>query len=338
MRNKLGTLHLAVTIAFVLLQSASLSPSHAEESRPHHAARVIAIGDGRISVLSPRELSSGDVLVLSPPETSEDCGLLRIDRVSQAAPDRWVGSGRLRPGTFAVVGDSALLSHDTHLPIAASCRSRIPAELAPQAARPVWPGVNRTYAKLRVHVGLHKFGWDGQHGQRSWGLIAELGAEANTSRGLRIGFELGPASFVVERPFLTARFHLGYTSSTFAVSLGIANGSTWYYPQIGPLIRIGRLDASYALLQMSWSTYPPRPVPADLDLDVFLRTSRRTRAHLNIGGGYGSVIGVFATLGGQILLRGSGMRGTTQLGGGAGVGWVGYDLGPMLLTAIEHRF
>ena len=303
--------------------------AHAEPSPP----RIIQLTAERISVLSAHPLRRAETLVIRSP-SGEDCGLLVLDSVEPRA-DGWLGAGALRSGTQARLDDTALPVREDSLPGGPPCTSR--REPAPAPARPRWGGLHRAYLRVRPYIGFHRVGW-GEHAEATSGVIADLGAEANTASGFKIGFEIAPLKYIYERPQLSGRLHLGYASEVFALSLGVGNGLSWYYPQIGPIVRLGRFDRSYAILRISWAVYPPRPIPMDLDLDINVRIRERWRWNLNLGGGYGNMIGVYATTGAQLLLGGSGQRGTTVLSAGLGIAWVVYDLGPALSLGVEQRF
>lgn len=323
------TLRSAWFSALCALSAAGAGRAQADPSPP----RIIDLTAKRISVLSPVPLRRAETLVIRSP-SGEDCGLLVLDTVEQRA-DGWLGVGAQRSGTQARLDDTALPVGESSLPDGPLCTSR--REPAPASARPRWAGVHRAYLRVRPYIGFHRVGW-GEHAEATSGVIADLGAEANTASGFKIGFEIAPLKYIYERPQLSGRLHLGYANEVFALSLGVGNGLSWYYPQIGPIVRLGRFDRSYAILRISWAVYPPRPIPMDLDLDINVRIRERWRWNLNLGGGYGNMIGVYATTGAQLLLGGSGLRGTTVLSAGLGIAWVIYDLGPALSLGVEQRF
>lgn len=340
--------------AWVLGALGGLGLGAVPRARAGPLPKITALTPERISVLSAQPLHRFDTLVIRSP-AGEDCGLLVLDTVEQR-PEGWLGVGAQRSGTWARLDDAAVPVSENSPPGGAPCRSREPAPAAASAPlgpvgpvgtatpatsasppRPRWAGVHRAYVRARPYVGFHRYGLDG-HAESTSGVIADLGAEANTASGFKIGFEIAPLKYIYERPQMSARLHLGYANEVFALSLGIGNGLSWYYPQLGPIVRLGRLDGTFATVRISWAVYPPRPIPMDLDVDINVRTSRRTRWNLNLGGGYGNLIGVYATTGAQLLLGGTGLRGTTVLSAGLGVAWVIYDLGPALSLGIEQRF
>lgn len=306
--------------------AAAAGPARADST----PARVIDLGARRISILSPGPLRRAATLVIRSP-SGEDCGLLILDTVEQRA-DGWLGVGALRSGTQARLADAVLPVDESRLPDGPPCTSR--REPAPT---PRWTGVHRAYLRVRPYIGFHRVGW-GEHAEPTGGVIADFGAEANTASGFKIGVEIAPLKYIYERPQLSGRLHLGYANEVFALSLGIGNGLSWYYPQIGPIVRLGRLDRTYAVVRISWAIYPPRPIPMDLDVDINVPIRERWRWNLNLGGGYGNMIGIYATTGAQLLLGGTGQRGTTVLTAGLGVAWVIYDLGPALSLGVEQRF
>ncbi|MFO0572589.1 MAG: hypothetical protein U1A78_01180 [Polyangia bacterium] len=318
----------AICVVLVLgtLGAAAVGQARADPGPP----RIIDLSARRILILSPVPLRRAETLVIRSP-SGEDCGLLVLDTVEPRAGG-WLGVGAQRSETRARLGDTAYPVGESSLPDGPPCTSR----RAPTPA-PGWTGVHRAYVRVRPYIGFHRFGW-GEHAEPTAGVVSDLGAEANTASGFRIGVEIAPLNYIYERPQLSGRLHLGYANEVFALSLGIGNGLSWYYPQISPIVRLGRLDGTYAVVRISWALYPPRPIPMDLDVDVNVRIRERWRWNLNVGGGYGNLIGIYATTGAQLLLGGTGLRGTTVLGAGLGIAWVVFDLGPALSLGVERRF
>lgn len=198
--------------------------------------------------------------------------------------------------------------------------------------------MNRGQVRVRPFYGIKEIAFDGELHQPPAGALADLSIEAETRSGFRIGFDLAPLMFLAPRPQITARLHLGYANELLAISMGLGSGLTWLYPQAGPVIRIGRHEGAHAHFRLSFSLYPPRPLPVDADLDVLVPVHPRLRLQLNVGGGYGNLIGVYGTVGTQVLLARQGVRGATRLSVGVGVAWVQYYLGPTGLAGLEQLF
>ena len=208
----------------------------------------------------------------------------------------------------------------------------------PQEAEPPWRGSYRAWVLLRPLFGISQVGWQSSAPESLlFGMIGDLGVEANTRLGLLIGAELAPLTWYLERPQIAARFRLGYTNQRLAVGVSLANAGTWIYPQLGLGARMGRLERSYVLVRIGWSTYPPRPLPADFYLEVNAVLDRKRRLNLQLGGNYADLISLYGTAGLQIFLRGSGGAGTSILVAGAGVSWFLYYLGPMFVFGYEAR-
>lgn len=211
---------------------------------------------------------------------------------------------------------------------------------AEPARSPRREGLNRAYVRVRPFYALQRLAWEGDAEQaRFGGAIADLGVEANLPSGLLLGAALDPVLIgLAQRPVLTPRLYLGYTQPTLAIGVSVANGTSWLAPQAGPLVRLGRFDGTHAIVRMSWSVYPPRPLPVDASVQIVGRVSPRARVTFDMGGSYGDYIGAQAALGAQLLLRARGGPGTTVLSAGLGAAWVNYSIGPMASLGVEHRF
>jgi hypothetical protein len=211
--------------------------------------------------------------------------------------------------------------------------------LAGQAHAEEAQALNRGYARVRPYAGVTPAGFVGEElPARPAGAIADLGVEAQTRSGFLIGFEFAPLTLGAARPQMTGRLQLGYANEQLAIGVGVGSGFTSAYAQVGPVLRIGRYDRTHAHLRVSFSVYPPQPIPSDLDLDVIVPVHRRVRLDINLGGGYGNVIGLYATLGTQVLVAQRGDRAATRLTFGAGVSWVQYTVGPAALVGLEQLF
>lgn len=173
------------------------------------------------------------------------------------------------------------------------------------------------------------------------GVLADVGVEATTGFGLRVGAELAPLLVHFTRPYIpytSARVHLGYANPSVAIGLACGAGLSWAYPQLGPHLRIGRFDRTYATLRASWSVYPPLPLPTDLLLEVNTAVRPRVHVSVEVGGGFGNVVGLFTTAGVHYQLAGDGGAGTDVLSAGLGLSWLQYALGPMASFGYERRF
>lgn len=197
--------------------------------------------------------------------------------------------------------------------------------------------VHRGWARVRPFVGVAPAGFTGEEVIEPAGAIADLGVDAETRSHFRIGFEFAPLTFTAARPQMTGRLQLGWASDKLAISVGVGSGFTSAYAQVGPVVRIGRYDQAHALLRVSFSVYPPEPIPSDMDLEVVVPVHRLVRLDLNLGGGYGTVIGLYGTVGTQILVAHRN-RAATRLTVGAGVSWVAYTVGPAALVGVEQLF
>jgi hypothetical protein len=211
---------------------------------------------------------------------------------------------------------------------------------AEASPNPPAPGLNRAWVTARVFAARTGFGWEGDGSYWTGGLIADLGSEINTPRGLKLGFELAPLTFTGQRPFLSTRFVAGYSNPSVSIGLAVGSGLTWFYPRLGPVLRIGRFERTHAHIRASWSVYPAQPLPTDLDIDVSTAVRGRCRGRLNLGGTYSSnsAISVYALLGVQYALGSGGEGKTTLLGLGAGFTWTEFALGPMLALSLDRRF
>ncbi len=198
--------------------------------------------------------------------------------------------------------------------------------------------LNRGWARVRPFAGVRAAGFSGEDVTMPAGAIADLGVDAETRSGFLIGVEIAPLTIMAARPQISARLHLGYANEKLAIGVGVGSGFTSQYAQVGPLVRLGRHDRTHANLRISFSVYPPQPIPSDLDLEVVVPVHQRVRLDINLGGGYGTVIGLYGTVGTQVLVASKGPRNQTRLNVGIGVSWVQYALGPAALVGIDQVF
>lgn len=276
------------------------------------AARVIAAGDGRTVLLEP-------------------LGAFDPSRVL-------VGSGSVQVAVDRL-GDRVASAH-----VVAGRALTVGELLYPTAAR-LHPGLgvalSRVWVRVRPVLGLRNVGGDNRDGSLRPGVVMDLGAEITTARGLRLGAELAPLAAVstVFTPSTSVRFHLGYATLHVAISLGLGCSLAFYYPQAGPLLRLGRLDRAHALLRLTWSIYPPRIAPVDAQLEVNVPLGgTRARLHLEAGGAYGNLLGVYGLAGAQLATRGNGGPRSFLVTAAVGVAWVQYSVGPALSIGIEERW
>ena len=199
---------------------------------------------------------------------------------------------------------------------------------------------NRVYVTMSGFGGVSGFGYTGDDLPPAiGGLVGTAGAELVLDNGMTLGFEIAPFTWVsaMTRPSLSARLAVGIARKRIALALEAGSALTWLYPQLGPSLRIGGLDATYARLRLSWAIYPAVPVPVDLDLELSTPLSARLRGNANLGAVYGNTIAAFGTVGVSYLPRGS-----RNLHGGAftvgvGVAWMQWALGPMVTVGYERR-
>lgn len=216
-----------------------------------------------------------------------------------------------------------------------------------------WSGVNRIYARLRP-FGLFGYGGTIVHGSAG-GLMAQVGFDHQGARGLRVGVELSPASFIAgegSEMAIGVSTHVGRSAKLWAAGLGL--GITFFYRssdysgedqgalpivQLEPRFRIGAIDRSHLDLRIDWVVLPPWPLPTSAEIDIILPATRRLLLEASAGGGYAPTYyyGVYGTLGVQYLLRGQGLRRTTLLSAGAGVAWLERVPGPLFLIGVEQR-
>jgi hypothetical protein len=207
-------------------------------------------------------------------------------------------------------------------------------------AEHAWRPPHRVWARLSGFADRGGFGYaSASLPSMTGGLIGNAGAEMGLRNGLTLGFELAPFSWIssTTRPSLAARFAVGYAQRRMALALEAGSTLTWLYPQLGPSLRIGALEGTYATVHVAWALYPPQPVPTNLELEVSAPISPRLRGYANVGAVYGSSIGAWGTLGLHIMPAGS----RALLGGaftvGAGVSWMQWSLGPMFTVGYERR-
>jgi hypothetical protein len=213
-------------------------------------------------------------------------------------------------------------------------------DAAPQQPA-AWEGANRVWLRIDPYVGVRRVGMATQSGNDG-GALVDVGAETATRGGLLVGCELAPLAFTEYRPHAAARFAVGHANEDLAISMEVGARLSWEYPELGPLVRIGRLDETHATVHVSWSVYPPVWLPIYLDVAFTRPITRRWRLDLDVGGGYAGLFGVYlgayGTAGVQYVVSGDGKRGTTLVNAGVGTAWMNYSLGPMFTTGIERIF
>jgi hypothetical protein len=206
---------------------------------------------------------------------------------------------------------------------------------------PPWEGASRAYAIARPFYGVRRVGTV-DPGSGLDGALVDFGAEIELRSGLRLGFEETPLSIIGGRVHPASQFSAGWAGRDLALSLGVAGSTSWLYLQLGPSLRIGRLDRTHALVRIAWSAYPPQAVPAAVQLQLARPVARRLSLVLDAGGGFGQGFGVYfglwSTLALECRLSGDGRHATTLISAGAGVVWMAYYLGPAVHLGVERRF
>jgi hypothetical protein len=200
--------------------------------------------------------------------------------------------------------------------------------------------VSRVYVSMSGFGGRSGFGYTGDDLPPAiGGLVGTTGAELALDNGATLGFEIAPFTWVsaTTRPSLSARIAVGYARRKIAIALEVGSTLTWLYPQLGPSLRIGALDGTYARLRLSWAIYPAVPVPVDLDFELSTPISPRLRAGVNLGAVYGNTTGAFGTVGVSYLPSGSRSLRGGAFSVGVGVGWIQWALGPMVTVGYERR-
>jgi hypothetical protein len=208
------------------------------------------------------------------------------------------------------------------------------------AAADEYTPINRVYVDVAGFAGRSGYGYTGDDLPPAiGGFVGTGGAEIGLANGATLGFELAPFTWVsaTTRPSLSARFAAGYARKKLALALEAGSTLTWLYPQLGPSLRIGALDATFARLRVSWALWPAVPVPVDLDFLISTPIATRWRAQASAGAVYGSTTGVFATAGLSYQPGGArNLRGGVFTAG-VGVSWMQWALGPMITVGYERR-
>lgn len=207
---------------------------------------------------------------------------------------------------------------------------RDPPSAAPLAAVAVtpqpWPRIQRLYTNLRP------FGKPGVVG-----VVMDVGYEYidRVNFGLELSpIALGDSSF----NSLAVRAKLGYASKHFGVGITLSSGYPAFFPELGPTVRIGRLDGAYCTLRFAWVINPPVRLPVDAGFELRVPVTRRIAIRADGVGGYASTHPyiVYASAGVSYLLRGQGLTGTTLINLGAGPILFG-GTGGTALVGVEHR-
>lgn len=209
-----------------------------------------------------------------------------------------------------------------------------PPRAAAAPADPPWAGLSRIFLTFRPYVGISRVGFE-ESGPVLGGFVSEVGAEVITRFGLVVGAQVSPFT-LAKRPTYTglstdAYLFLGYAQPFLGIQVGLGSG-------VAGAIRVGRFDRTHAELRMAWAMVLPLTLPQELHLNLVIRAAPRLFAHLDVGGGYGSMISFYGTGGVQYLLTGDGLGRTTLLAAGVGLSWIEFYLGPMLTLSAERRF
>lgn len=229
---------------------------------------------------------------------------------------------------------SAVAASPAVVPAAAPTAVPSPPHAPAAPAEPPFAGLSRIFLTFRPYVGVSRVGFE-ESGPVLGGFVSEVGAEVITRFGLVVGAQVSPFT-LAKRPTYTglstdAYLFLGYAQPFLGIQVGLGSG-------VAGAIRVGRFDRTHAELRMAWAMVLPLTLPQELHLNLVIRAAPRLFAHLDIGGGYGSMISFYGTGGIQYLLSGDGLGRTTLLSAGAGLAWIEFYLGPMLTLSAERRF
>lgn len=231
-------------------------------------------------------------------------------------------------------------------PTAPSDPTLSPPTLSPPAPRPPAPrprvledrALRRFYFKVRPFVSFTSaYAFEGN--QYPAGAQLDFGIEYNGRRNLWVGFDVSPfvlSNIALGIPYFAGRLNLGYSDPRFAVGASLGSGVFSSLLSLGPVFRFGRLDGTHARFRISFALLPPFPYPSG-DIEVNIKVHPRVWVHADVGGDL-NILGMYSTLGTQILLRGRGGPGSDLLTVGAGVSWIFLSLGPMATIGYEHRF
>lgn len=199
-------------------------------------------------------------------------------------------------------------------------------ETGSASAAPLEPAVHRFTANLRP------FGRNG-----AGGILSELGYEY--LRGINAGVELAPIALGQSAwNSFAVRVKLGYAGKYFAVGATLSSGYPAFFPEIGPVFRVGRLDKTYFAFRGAWLVSPAVRLPMDGALELRVALTQKVALRLDGIGGYASTYPfiIYGSLGVGYTLRGNGLRDTTILNVGAGPVFFG-TLGGAGLVGVEHR-
>jgi hypothetical protein len=204
--------------------------------------------------------------------------------------------------------------------------------------RPRDAPIRRFYLKLRPFVGLATYNVTDQN-VRAGGVLLDLGIEYNSAHGLWVGLEAAPIAFTnlyYGIPFASGRLALGYSSKYWGLAVGLGSGVGSYF-NLGPIVRVGSFEGTYARLRIAFSVFLPFRFPTNGALEVNIKLLPRLRLALEVGGDF-IIQGLYSNAGVQILFRGKGGPGTHILTVGGGVSGVLLTPGPMVTIGYERRW
>jgi hypothetical protein len=218
-----------------------------------------------------------------------------------------------------------------------------PSTSPPPSAAPRRPAradapIRRFYLKLRPFVGIARYNVTDQNTYPG-GVLLDLGIEYNSANGLWVGLEAAPLAFTnlfYGIPFPSGRLALGYSGKYFGVAAGLGSSIGPYF-NVGPIVRVGRLEGTHARFRIAFSVFPPLKFPVNGDLQLNIKLRPRLRLTLEAGGDF-IIQGLYSNAGVQILFRGEGGPGTHILTVGAGVSGVFLVPGPMVTIGYERRW
>lgn len=209
-----------------------------------------------------------------------------------------------------------------------------PAPRRPPRAAPI----RRFYLKLRPFVGIARYNVTDQ-GIYPGGLLLDLGIEYNSANGLWVGLEADPIAFTnlfYGIPFPSGRLALGYSGKFFGVAVGLGSSLGSYF-NLGPIVRVGKLEGTHARFRIGFSVFPALKFPVNGALELNIKLLPRLRLALEVGGDF-IIQGLYSNAGVQILFRGQGGPPTHILTVGGGVSGVLLVPGPMVTIGYERRW
>lgn len=128
------------------------------------------------------------------------------------------------------------------------------------------------------------------------GFYVDLGVEYNPRGGVWAGIEASPLGFSYSAYHLSTQFHvlLGYSGTWFALGATVGTGFAFVLPddlvglfQVGPALRIGRMDRTHVRMRVSFSAFPAYLVPINGEIELDTPLTARIWLAVNLGGDAG---------------------------------------------------